>query len=200
MSISPSGAGSPDGALSHPMIDHGRRRFLIGSAAFLANSVIGATPAHALFLRRRRDDRVPQFGYHGYLASLRLRRITPEAVIEAHQKCRGKVSNCLPPKSLWANIKPVLRVADEMAKRLGAPPVRINSAYRSLAYNTRIGGAKSSQHLRNCALDLKFACGSSKASLVARQLREEGFFSGGIGIYSGFVHIDTRGTNETWWG
>lgn len=98
-------------------------------------------------------------------------------------------------------MEPTLRVADELAKRLDAPLVRINSAYRSPRYNARIGGAAShSQHLNNNALDLKFACGGSEAARLARRLRDEGAFVGGIGIYRNFVHLDTRGENVTWWG
>jgi hypothetical protein len=194
-----------EACLPQPFPELKRRRFLVGAAAAIASSVFAYTPARSSLISRgsrgaRPNFAGPQTGYGGFLNSLRLRRITPESVLAAHDKCRGSVRNCLPHKSLWASMTPALRVADEMAARLGSAPEKINSAYRSPGYNARIGGARKSQHMRNCALDLDFACGAAKASRVARQLRDEGFFTGGIGIYSGFVHIDTRGTNETWWG
>jgi uncharacterized protein YcbK (DUF882 family) len=52
--------------------------------------------------------------------------------------------------------------------------------------------------MRNVALDLQFDSRPSKVAKVARALREEGRFRGGIGLYPDFVHVDTRGTNATW--
>jgi lysozyme len=33
---------------------------------------------------------------------------------------------------------------------------------------------------------------------IAQQLRGEGLFSGGIGLYGSFVHVDVRGYNADW--
>jgi len=54
--------------------------------------------------------------------------------------------------------------------------------------------------MENRALDLVFAGGPAEAAETAKELREEGFFRGGIGTYTSFVHIDTRGRNATWEG
>jgi len=182
-----------------------RRRFLIGAAATAAASLVGCTTSSRSLPKPGRAMTPPSSlsghkSYERYIASLRLRYISPNELLEPHyNRCRG-VRNCLPPKSIWSKMEPTLRVADEVRRRLGLRIVRINSAYRSPYYNSRVrGAARDSYHIKNQALDIKFACRASTAAYVARQLRAEGFFSGGIGIYSTFIHIDTRGTNATWW-
>lgn len=137
--------------------------------------------------------------YADYVASLGLTYIKPHELMRPHRNVRSGVANQLPSRALWPAIAPTLRVADEIRERLGSRLNLINSAYRSPAYNAACpGAAKYSFHLRNKALDLMFDCGPTKAFAVAKQLRSEGFFEGGIGLYSSFVHVDTRGYRATW--
>lgn len=109
--------------------------------------------------------------------------------------------NTDPPKSLWANGVKVAKVADELRHRCGFQ-MRVLSAYRSPAYNSRIGGAKYSRHKQFDAMDIKPASGAWKdlqtMKRVIREMRNEGKFRGGIGGYSSFLHIDVRGSNATW--
>ena len=92
-----------------------------------------------------------------------------------------------------------LQAADHIAATLGKPIKDVTSAYRSPAYNRRCPGAKSqSWHMQNFALDLQFGVSPRTVASVARQLRSRGLFKGGIGRYSSFTHIDTRGTNVDW--
>ena len=79
--------------------------------------------------------------YARFIAKQRLRHITVEQVIGAHLKCRGPVKNTPPPRSLWRNIVPTLRVADRLVRELDVPLVEIISAYRSKSYNARCPGA-----------------------------------------------------------
>ena len=115
---------------------------------------------------------------------------------------RRGVTNSPPPKHLWKNIVPTLRIVDELRASFGKP-CRILSSYRSPSYNKTVGGASSSQHLEFTALDISFN-GVSPQRVYDRLLewRKAGEFKGGLGIYpsSGFVHIDTRGHNATWSG
>jgi uncharacterized protein YcbK (DUF882 family) len=115
---------------------------------------------------------------------------------------RKGVSNSQPPKRLWKNIVPTLRIVDELRAAL-VKPCRILSSYRSPAYNKAVGGAALSQHLEFTALDIAFD-GVSPQQVYDRLIewRKSGKFIGGIGLYpsSGFVHIDTRGRNSTWKG
>ncbi|MGY8640061.1 MAG: YcbK family protein [Verrucomicrobiales bacterium] len=122
----------------------------------------------------------------------------PHEVLRPHRNVRNGVANKLPPKTLWSHMAPTLRVDDKIRTRLGSQLNYINSAYRSPAYNAKCPGAASrSYHMQNCALDLMFGCGSETAFAMAKTLRSEGVFRGGIG-YSSFIHIDTRGHDSTW--
>lgn len=137
--------------------------------------------------------------YANYIDNLNLRHIRPHEVLRPHRNIQKGVKNSLPPKSLWKEIAHALRVADEMRERLGKPLVYISSAYRSPEYNAVCSGSASrSHHMNNCALDLVFESGPSAAFGMAKELRGEKFFKGGIGAYSSFVHVDTRGSNATW--
>jgi hypothetical protein len=105
--------------------------------------------------------------------------------------------NTDPPRSLWPSLLAVTKVADEARHRLGKP-LRINSAYRSPAYNRAISGASASIHVRGGALDLS----GSPATLhrILKEMRAEGLFRGGIGRYKTFCHVDVRGKNADWQG
>jgi len=115
---------------------------------------------------------------------------------------RKGVKNSPPPRQLWKNIVPPLRIVDELRSSFGKP-CRILSSYRSPAYNKAVGGAAQSQHLQFNALDIAFD-GVSPQQAYDRLIewRKAGRLTGGIGLYpsSGFVHIDTRGINATWRG
>jgi hypothetical protein len=106
--------------------------------------------------------------------------------------------NTDPPRALWPSLLAVTKVADEARHRIGRP-LRINSAYRSPAYNRALpGSASNSIHMKGGALDLS----GSPATLhkILTQMRREGLFRGGIGKYRTFVHVDVRGKNADWAG
>lgn len=137
--------------------------------------------------------------YAVFLSKLRLRHISVAQVIQPHLKKRGSVQNTIPPKALWRNIRSTLIVVDELCQYMQEPLEEILSAYRSPAYNARCPGGKSnSQHLYNRALDLRFHSSPRLVAMAARELRAKGLFQGGVGRYSGFTHVDTRGRNADW--
>ena len=80
--------------------------------------------------------------------------------------------------------------------RLGKPLI-VNSAYRSAAHNTKIGGAPNSQHMQGKAFDVSMANHQPHAFEAAA--RAAGFT--GIGTYprpaENFVHVDI-GPARTW--
>jgi len=112
---------------------------------------------------------------------------------------RRGVKNAEPPRAIWTNILPTLKVVDDLRAHLGRSII-ILSSYRSPAYNARIdGAARKSYHMSFIALDITVA-GHSPSTVfsILKKWRDEGKFKGGLGKYSTFVHIDTRGYNATW--
>lgn len=137
--------------------------------------------------------------YTNYVNSLKLKNISAQDLITAHAKERGGVWNTLPPKKWWTRMGYTLRVVDRVSTAMNVPIDEIVSAYRSPSYNSRCQGAKTgSYHQANVAVDVKFDTSARNVTHAARTLRDRGLFKGGVGSYSSFTHIDTRGTNVNW--
>jgi len=137
--------------------------------------------------------------YTHYLNSLKLRNISAQDVIAAHAKERGSVWNMLPPREWWTRMGYTLRVVDRISSEMRTPVKEIVSAYRTPAYNARCGGARTqSWHQANVAVDVQFDTSARNVTSATRSLRDRGLFKGGVGSYSSFTHIDTRGTNVNW--
>ena len=104
--------------------------------------------------------------------------------------------NTLPPSELYPNILAVAKIWDEIRRRIGQP-LYVNSCYRNEAYNKAVGGVRNSQHLDANAADVS-GVSPKLMQRTARALRKEGWFKGGIGLYSSFCHVDVRGSNHDW--
>ncbi len=105
----------------------------------------------------------------------------------------------IPPEEYWPNIIPTARVVQHMHEYFGGA-IHVTSAYRSLPYNrAHVDSSDTSQHVQNTAIDFRIS-GVSNRRLYnyALQLRNQGYFYGGVGLYGNFIHIDTRGWNATW--
>lgn len=105
--------------------------------------------------------------------------------------------NSPPPESIWGNIIPTLKILDELRDELGEP-IKLLSIFRNQQYNRRVGGSPNSQHLHFRAVDF-FVNNLNKAWDCLIIYRQKGKFSGGLGKYPTFIHIDTRGSNATWY-
>ena len=137
--------------------------------------------------------------YATYLNSLKMRNISAQDVIAAHAKERGTVWNTLPPRQWWTRMGYTLRVVDRISSEMRVPVKEIVSAYRRPEYNSRCSGAKEhSWHQANVAVDVQFDTSAQNVTAAARNLRDRGLFKGGVGGYSSFTHIDTRGQNVNW--
>lgn len=77
----------------------------------------------------------------------------------------------------------------KIREHFGAP-VTVNSAYRTSTYNTRVGGAKNSYHMKGQAFDI--AVKGHTPNEVAKYAQTLGIK--GIIQYKGFVHVDSRTT------
>ncbi len=75
-------------------------------------------------------------------------------------------------------------------------PVSITSAYRTEAYNQKVGGAKNSYHVRGMAADI------TVTGVPNRKVAQyASTFMSGVGLYDytgGFVHVDVRGNKYFW--
>jgi hypothetical protein len=107
------------------------------------------------------------------------------------------VSEMNPPSEGWTkldmNVKVYLIRLQQAAQKEGiiSGPIYINSGWRSVQYNAKEGGAKSSQHLNGFAVDIVwdgFAARSDKTSKFVALARKQGFR--GIGLYNTFIHLD----------
>lgn len=121
---------------------------------------------------------------------------------------RVGVSNSEPPKEKWNNIVPTLRIVEDLCDSFGKT-CEIYSSYRSPAYNASIpGAAKYSLHLEFKALDIVFVTvvngkkildpTPSEVHARLKRWRDAGKWTGGLGSYPGFTHIDTRNYNTNW--
>ena len=67
-------------------------------------------------------------------------------------------------------------------------PIKVVSGYRTEAYNTKCGGAKSSYHMKGQAADI--AVDGVNTTVLGMLATEIGF--SGVGVYDSWVHCDTR--------
>lgn len=188
----------------------GRRRFIGWISAAACGAMFSLREAKAgLFYSTKAVKGIPKewvdakgldvLRYANYIKGLKLKNVTPAMVLAPHFKTRGRRRNSLPPRYMWRNISATLRVIDSLASRMRARPKELISIYRSPTYNRAVRGRSQSQHLYNTAVDIKFhGVSAYTVSAVVRKMRSEGRFKGGVGRYSSFTHIDTRGHNADW--
>lgn len=110
-------------------------------------------------------------------------------------KCKcGKYCNGYPAEIDMDMVK----ICDEIRKRIGKPIV-VNSGVRCKQHNANVGGVSNSQHVYGTAADLQKPSGVTPKEMAA--IAEEIMGNtGGIGIYSWGIHVDTRKTKSRWEG
>ena len=141
---------------------------------------------------------LPVMTTQAFVNGLHLRHFAPREIFYLGGSNHELGTNYTPPEELWENIVQTAWIADA-ARALYGSPIRVLSGYRSPEYNLDIGGASRSQHKRFTALDL--GCDHPlRLYNILVKFRTAGVFKGGIGRYSSFVHVDTRGSNATWRG
>ena len=79
-------------------------------------------------------------------------------------------------------------------------PIIVISGYRSPEYNTKIKGAKKSQHMLAKAADIVVPGMTSLEvrNIILELIKEGKMCKGGVGIYPTFTHYDVRGYNARW--
>lgn len=103
------------------------------------------------------------------------------------------------PLSLFSNVQELAQNLQVLRDDIGEP-VRVNSGYRTPAYNKKIGGAPKSQHTLAKAADItaKSFTPRQLAARIEKLIKAGKMRQGGIGIYPGFVHYDVRGVKARW--
>ena len=88
-------------------------------------------------------------------------------------------------------VKLLQKIRDHFGK-----PITINSAYRSVSHNRKVGGVSNSQHVKGTAADIVVSgVAPVEVAKYAEYIMPN---KGGIGVYSSFVHIDVRTSRSRW--
>ena len=96
------------------------------------------------------------------------------------------------------HMDPDLLIMIDRARALYGKPIVVTSGFRTESHNKKVGGVKSSSHLKGLAIDV--ACIRSKDRFeMLTALLEVGFNR--IGIASTFIHVDVdknKSQNVIW--
>jgi uncharacterized protein YcbK (DUF882 family) len=76
-------------------------------------------------------------------------------------------------------------------------PIKVNSFYRCHKHNLEVGGHPQSLHRKGKAADISIK-GKTPFEMYSLACRIPAFAKGGIGIYSTFIHVDTRKVQSRW--
>ena len=103
------------------------------------------------------------------------------------------------PTALLPNVLDLADNLQVLRDYLGVP-VSLNSAYRSLEHNRKIGGATNSQHLLAKAADIVVESKSPEqvANIIKYLISEGKMIQGGLKVYNTFTHYDIRGHKSRW--
>lgn len=127
------------------------------------------------------------------------RNFTASELTWYFSKVRKGVKNSFPPRELWTNIIPTIRILDDLRDFFGRP-VEITSSFRELFYNRAINSPDGSQHIRFTAIDFTVPGVPTTRvfQILLRWRDKENRFTGGLGKYPTFIHLDTRPYDATW--
>ncbi|MBS0124994.1 glycoside hydrolase family protein [Thetidibacter halocola] len=106
------------------------------------------------------------------------------------------------PTGTIGNIQVVMNQLEILRAELGGKAITIVSGYRSPAHNSAVGGATRSQHLCGRAADIRVEDHTPQQvhAKIEELIGSGRMQQGGLGLYSSFVHYDTRGTRARWTG
>ena len=90
----------------------------------------------------------------------------------------------------------LLKVLEDIRKHFNSP-ILISSATRCPEHNLNVGGSPTSQHLLGRAADIVVKNTPAKDVYIYLKNKYKGKY--GIGSYSNFTHIDTRGSESRWY-
>jgi hypothetical protein len=114
------------------------------------------------------------------------------------ERCGG-VEFALPPRTLWPQMTPTLRLVGRLRNQGLLDTNLARSVYRDEEVNRCAGGAKGSKHVQNVALDFDLPSAAGNVERLCAFWREHGAEANmGLGFYTPTaIHIDTAGY-RTW--
>ena len=150
--------------------------------------------------------------YKSFLWQHHLDNITPDFELfqtaRDWQKCNAQEFE-IPPREVWTNIIPTLQILKQLVDHKILDDFTVTSVYRNFNLNRCAGGADSSRHVFNAALDFRIGSAHPLADeqVIIQQTKnklchfwqEQGMnLQMGLGVYaSGKIHIDSAGY-RTW--
>ena len=85
----------------------------------------------------------------------------------------------------------------ELVRQVFDKPVTITSGYRSPEHNKAVGGAPNSKHMLGIAADIVVAGHTPQEVYDLLDKTFPNYY--GVGLYSGWVHIDVRNKSKARW-
>jgi uncharacterized protein YcbK (DUF882 family) len=107
-------------------------------------------------------------------------------------KCGCKIV----PTGIAANLAQLAQALQQLRDLAGVPLI-VTSGHRCPQHNAAVGGAKGSQHMQGIAADI-WSKHLTPVELKALAEKIPAFANGGIGLYSRWVHVDTRKGPARW--
>ena len=103
------------------------------------------------------------------------------------------------PDEILVNIKELASQLQVLRDYLKTS-ITVNSGYRSLKHNTKVGGAKKSKHMMGIASDIvaKGLTSNQVADAIEVLISDGKMKEGGLGRYNTFTHYDIRGYKSRW--
>lgn len=158
------------------------------------------------------DNRIRAREYERFLEQNNVGNIIPSFELfktaRSWEKCNSS-EYMVPNRELWQNQLPTLKVFKYLVAAKVLTDFEVTSVYRDLTLNQCAGGAPSSRHLFNSAIDFRLGPVYPRAEDYA-QIENSKFklcqfwsqygqsFNMGLGLYAtGQIHIDTQGY-RTW--
>ena len=134
-------------------------------------------------------------GFDSYLKETGVKYTTAEELTRPRHKTIAKelgYDNFLPPKEWWPRTAALAMMFTKLREHVGKP-IYIYNAWRPEAYNSHpdIGGAKSSDHITNNAIDCDFNSQASrhKAEQWLRQHYNNPLLNMSLGLGAEKIHI-----------
>jgi len=118
--------------------------------------------------------------------------------------CNGRYCSGLPEQGIDPKL---ITLLEEIRARFPGKSIHVNSGYRCAERNAEVEGAKNSQHMLGIAADIvingenpRYVAQMAELAFGILRKTNKDFkdVHGGIGIYSGFTHVDVRQKVSRW--